>query len=822
MTAASDPGEARRRRRRAFALYGLPTLLLFALVALPLASGRATLVLRDVLQVHLAFKAPQAEAFRQGYLPVIDPYRGGGQPVTGNPNALPFYPDNLLFLWASPLWAVNAHFWLHLLLAPLAAYAMGRAWGLPPPAAWATGACYAMSGFILSHLSFYNLIAGAAWTPLLVAAALSVRAGRWWAPPAAGALWALILVSGDPTTGVLAAVLTAGAFLAAPGPPGRSTGRGTVVLGLAVALGTLVSLPEIVELLRVLPATYRGYRGYTALSPSVGSFQPIHALEWLVPTAFGRIDLVGAGRFWGAPFFGGERPLFLSLSPGFLALALVAASGRPRGRAAWWAWGGVGLGGFLALGGYNPLLRWLLELPAAHAFRFPVKAWLLVAVGASLLCGLGFERAFGRERRLGRVGWPLAALAAALLGVWLVLLLLPRRFEGWVLAHARAGWTPELAAAERARWLAVVVVSLVLLAALGACLALARRRPALAAALLLAVHGAGQLHLLRGVRVTDEAAFYRQPPPLLAAVPPGSTVVDGDYSHLFGASPSESGPDHLELWPIRHDYLALAPFAGVLHGRRYELDRSPEGLYSFLLRVAVDVLRFAGSDADRVRALGRWGVDVVVTSRPLVGVAPDLASLVARWEGYGPPVFVYRLRHPVPEVRLAEDPVRVPHLNAAWDLFRSPGFDPERHAVLPGPEGAPVPRLPPAGGGPEGRVRVLRRGPESLEVAVDGPGGELVVQRALLPIWRGTVDGAPAELEPADLYRIGVTVPPGRHRVRLWVDRRPLWLAGAASGLGLLGLIGWAVWAGWIGFGLARRRRALREPEQVEGAAEDV
>jgi hypothetical protein len=276
---------------------------------------------------------------------------------------------------------------------------------------------------------------------------------------------------------------------------------------------------------------------------------------------------------------------------------------------------------------------------------------------------------------------------------------------------------------------------------------------------------------------------------------------------------TDVGPDNRPIWPVRHDYLALAPFSGVLRGRRYELDRSPEGLYSFLGRVAADAIRDSRSDAERVRALSRWGVDVVVSAEPLAGVSAAQATLVARWPGIVAPVYVYRLSDPVPEVRLAESPVRVPHLNAAWQLFRSPGFDPGRHTVVPGPEDAPVPRLPGPGPGAPGRVRVLRRGPESLEAAVDSTvGGVLVVQRALLPIWRGSVDGAPVELEPADLYRIGLIVPPGRHRVRLWVDRQPLRLASGAAALGLLGLCGWA------GRHLRRRtRRGTRPADTIRG-----
>lgn len=800
------PAQRSRPGLRAALLFGLPSLALLALVVSPLALGRETLILRDVLQVHLAMKASQARAYEAGYLPVIDPYRGGGQPLTGNPNALPFYPDDLLYLGAPPLWALNAHFWLHLLLAPLAGYWMGRAWGLGRPGSWAAGVCYATSGFFLSHLNFYNLVAGAALAPALVAAVLMAGAGRRWAAPAAGLLWGLILVSGDPLSAVLAGALAGSAYLARPGAPSGAAGPHPTIASLlplagALLLGTLAALPQIVELLRVLPATHRGYWGFAEWRLVLGSFRPVHALEWLVPTAFGRFDLGGEGGFWGLPLYDGDSPFFLSLYPGLLALALVAASGRPRSRPAWWGWGVAAAGAFLALGGHNPVARWLFELPGARAFRFPVKLWLLVAVGAALLCGIGFERVFGRgsdrprPTRLGRLGWPLAVLGVLLAAVLLFVVLAPGRFEAWNLAHAREGWTAALAAAERARWIAVLAASLALLAALAGCLVLARRRPAVGACLLLALHAAGQLYLLRSLRVTDDAAFYREPPPLLAAVPEGATVVDAEYAHLFGPSHAGVGPDNRPVWPIRQDYLGLAPFSGVLHGLRYELNRSPEGLYSFLGRVAADAVRASRSDADRVRALARWGVDAVVTAEPLRDVPPELAAPVARWEGITSPIHVYRLPRPAPEVLFAETELPVPHLNAAWDLFRSPGFDPRRHVVLPGPEDAPAPALPAAAAGsmPQGRLRVLAGGPESLEVETASPvPGVLVVQRSLLPIWRGTVDGEAAELLPANLYRIGVRVPAGRHRVRLWVDRRPLVLSGAAALLGLLGLAGWA------------------------------
>jgi hypothetical protein len=612
---------------------------------------------------------------------------------------------------------------------------------------------------------------------------------------------------------------------------------------VAIALGTLAALPQVTELLRVLPATDRGYRGVAEWRLSVGAWRPVHAVEWLVPTPFGRFELQGEGGFWGRSLFAGNPPLLLSLYPGALAVALVLASGLPwriRRRAAIWAWAAVAVGALLAMGGTTPVGAFLFDLPGARLFRYPVKLWLLAAVGLSLLCGIGFERAFGERGRpgqpgrVGRVGWPLAGLALALAALLALLVSRPDLLEAVTFAVGPESWSLQLAAAEWARWVATLVTVLALIAALGLCLTLARRRPAAGLALLLALHAAGQVHLLRGLRATDDTDRLTRPSPLLAHVPEGSRVAHAGYLRLFGPEPSHAVPDHRPAWPIRQHFDALTPGAGILEaGLRYEVNRTPEGLSSFLLRVAGEAVAATRDDRVRLLALSRWGVEHVISERRLDlegGIPPALAeeTTVA---GTLAPIHLYTLRRPAPEVVLADLPVRVPHLPAAWGLFTHPGFDPERHVVLPpanpvdsaGSTGAgsmsdETPPLPPAAGAPPGRLRVLRRGDEVLEVETASPGpAVLVVQRATQPVWRASVDGEPVAIEPANLYRIGVPVPAGRHRVRLWVDRGPLRLALAASCAGLLGLAAMAALA--VVPGALRRRR---EAVEVEGATEDV
>jgi hypothetical protein len=808
--AVATPETPPLARRRAFLLYGAPLLgLLLLLVVLPLARGLETLYLRDVLNTHFEMKWVQAQAMRAGYFPLIDPYRSGGQPLAGNPNAVPFYPDNVLYLIGSVFWALNAHFWLHLLLAPLAFYAMARAWGLRRDAAWAGAVCWTVSGFFLSHLSFYNLIAGVTLAPALVAACLRFAEGRRKAvAPLIAILWGLLLLGGDPLMALLALALAGAALLPwlIASVRRREAWPDLALLAACFLCGSLLALPQIVEFRRILPISFRGHRGYSPEVATVASWDPRQIAEWLIPFVFGRPDLLADGSFWGSRFFTGVPPYYLSLYPGLLALALVAAAGLPRrGRihpAEAWAWGSVAVGLFLSLGRFNPVAVWLFSLPGRASLRYPVKFWLPVAAGAALLCAIGFGRLLSPEpeeaaRARRRFGLALLGLALALGGTWAYLTLSPGPAEAWIKGVLPAGKPAPFIAYERLRWAGLCFLSLLLLAALALLARLARRRPATGGALLLAAHALAQLLVLRPLYPTDQVVPYRVPPPALARVPKSALVVNADFNYLFGPSTLKQGtfPDAGARWMERRAFYELYPFTGPMWQRRYELNESAEGLDTFLARMAEGAVK-ASSDEERVRLLAAWGVGRLLMNHPLDPV-PSRARLVATVPSFGKTLWIYEVIDPAPRIFLARRVFRAPHLNAAYRDLTLPDFDARGDVVLPG-DGPPQLR---AGG----RVHVVRQGPESLELetlaGVRGGGSVLVVQRAH-HLWRATIDGKPAEVHAANLYRLGVEVPPGRHRVRLWLDRRPLALSFLGVALALAALPGLAWWGG--------RRRLLR------------
>ena len=760
-------------------------LLLLVWAFLPLVRGTETLFMRDVFNAHLEMKWAQAEAMREGYLPLLDVYRAGGQPLLGNLNAVPLYPDNLLYLAAPFFWAFNAHFWLHVLLAPFAMAWLGRAWGLSPPAAWAAGVCYGLSGFYLSNLTFYNLIAGATLAPALVAAALRLAEAerrRGWRVAAVAALWALLLLAGDPVTALLAAVLAWGAVAVRCGR--RLASSAPLALAFAFVCGTLLAAPQLVEFLRILPLSQRG-QGYGREATTVASWDPWQLPEQLLPFFFGRPDRIGAGGFWGRRFYTNWQPYYYALYPGLLALVLAAASGLPRRRrAAWWAWGAAGLGIFLALGRFNPLAAWLFGLPRAEAFRYPVKFWLLAAVGAAVLCGIGFEQVFERGRRaVFRAGF--AVLYLLLGGFWAVLSFLPepaRRLSGFLISPR---FSAQFAANERTRWAGLCLISLLVLAAILLACGLLRRRPLAAGATALLLHAGAQLFFLAPLAARDAVLPYTLRPALTAEVPPGSYAEHASFLDLFGNWKDRARfPEPRNRWVERRAFHDLYPLAGPLWGVRYQLNTSPEGLDAFMTRMARGAVK-QSKDPERVRLLIAWGVDFLLITRELAPEALPYAWLVRREPSFGQEVFVYALRGRAPRVLFAGEVRPAPTMTHAFKMLAAPDFDPWRQVV--------VRDEVPARRGAGGTARLLWEKREALEVEVEARSpGVLVVQRAHLPIYRATLDGRPVELTVANLYRIGVEVPRGRHRVRIWVDRRPpLWgLAGTALALVALAVFG--------------------------------
>ena len=764
----------RRERRRFLLLFVLPAVALLLCAVGPLILGGRTLYVRDFLNVHFEMKWTQQQAMEEGSIPAVDLPRGGGQPHRANPNTVAFYPDNLLFLVASTFWALNAHFWLHLFVALVAAWWMGRAFGLDPPAAWACGVVYAASGFFLSTSNLYNLVAPLALAPALVAAVLEGGRGRRRLGFTATALlWALLVLGGDPMTAAMAltAALGAAAVVQRRAAP-------WLAIAAALAVGTLLAAPQWVELLGILGTSFRGFQRYSAAAATVASVHPGSVVELLLPLPFRGPDFL----FWGHRFHSHQIPLVFALYPGVLALALASVAPW-RGRAAGFAWGLAALGGLLALGEHTPVVPLLLELPGAGLLRLPVKLWLWVTLGGALLVGLAAREVSGAR---GRVRLRTALLAGVLLylGSWAALNAFPTAIEGWFATVAPAERFGEgFFAAERVRWAGLCLLTLAILGLALAAVRVGRRRAEVALALLLALHVGSQLFALRILFDSTGTRPFLERPPLAARLPTGSRVVHGNHDDLFGPATLPVGeyPDARQLWHERTMHRELHPWSGVRWGLLYDFNSSPEGLDSFMTRATVQAIKGLPDEA-RVRLLRVAGVEYLLLSRPLDEAVGDAVSLVETQPGPGRDLRVYRIADPAPEVVLAGSVRGADDLKEALARLLAEDFDPAREVVLAG-------RVEPRTGVP-GRARVVGRDGPRLEIEAEAPGdGYLLVQRSYQPFYVATVDGARVRPVAANLHRLAVPVPAGSHRVVLDVAKGPARLGGGLALLGALALL---------------------------------
>lgn len=764
-------------RSRAFSLlYAAPFLLFVLWFFLPVVAGRETLIIRDVLNLHLPYKWLGAEALREGHLPLIDLLRSGGQPYLGNPNTVALYPDNLLLLVAHPLWVLNAHFWIHLLLAPLAVFYLGRQCGLGRLAAWTAGICYATGGFYLSALNMYNLTAATTLGPAFLGVAIAVVRRRADGRSGAGVLvvcgllWALLILGGDPMLAAALLVVAIGASWVAADWRAAAPAWLTAPIGI----GALLAAPQIVEFLRIAPGSYRGVEGYSVAGATASSWSPANLFEWLVPLAFGKPDLL----FWGQTFHAGSVPLLYSLAPGLIALALAVTGARSGWRWNGFAWGLVAVGFFFALGSYNPLAEWLFGLPGMSIFRLPVKLWLLGAVGLALAAGQGMERLLTveRSRRFGRTLLVFLSLA---LGVALLL---------WVFAKPAAdilgSWMPPYVppdhpAGEVSRWLRSSLMAAGLCALAWAVERAATSRRRFAGLGLVALQCLGQGIFLAPLLVTDSVGHYLAPSPLLEVVPSDARIVHGDadaFSSMRAGRETYPEPDLAYL--ERDVFARLFPPAGMLWGLRYEFWISPEGLDSFLTRAMTQALGMV-DDPRRLDFLEASGVTHLLLGRELEAVEGGRVRKVAQRRAGTSDVRVYRLLRSAAEVDFFGRVLRSDDPWRTVNLLLDETFDPRQSVVLAGSG-------PPTLGG-SGSVEVVHSSAEEIVIDVEALSpGAVVVQRSYLPIWTATLDGEPAEIVVANMHRMAVEVPAGSHRLELSVERGTLAPSFAVSALALL------------------------------------
>jgi hypothetical protein len=758
----SAPGDGSRGER--LLLAGLAALWIF--FALPLLLGEKTLILRDVFTTHLHLKAFGAAALAHGSVPAFNPVWALGQPFAGNPNALPYYPGNLLYLLL-PFWsAFNAHYVLHWLLAFLTFRKLARELEQSPTAATMAALTYAGSGYVLSCLTFYNLIAVAAWLPLVLwGLARGGRRGTLWGGIACG----LMLLSGEPVTAALAVALMT---LVAVERHGWQ--RGLAATAAVGVVGLLVALPQVVAAARTFGFTFRGAHGMLAAQAATHALQAPRLLELLLPLPWGWPSELGRFGHWSnvTPI----TPYIYSLHFGVVALAIALWALRAR-----WRWALL-VGGSLLLAVLGGLSGELLVKLSGGLFRYPQKFLLWTTVGAALLAGWGVDRVLPADRagetpastadhrsrsaRRLALGAGLAAGAAALL----LALRGPVRQFFLERLGARYDW---VAATQQTNWFLAFLLAALLLA--GAAWA-ARRRSAVG---LVVVQAFALLQLLPMV-ATDQVEALAPPAPWVARLGSNRSVVLVSNTNPGWADqvPMRGVETIAEGW--RDVRLDLDPATGALHGLTYPVAPDLDGIFSPLQSLLYDNLARFGWPA-RIHWLRLLGAGWLL--RQDDGLPPPPLELVAEESRLRLRSELYRIPDPAPlafwprEVLAAASPIDA--LGMVTHLADPLAIAVASRAVTHHPGG---------------EVELVAAEDDRLHLTVESAGGLLIVQRAYFPILEARLaDGRRLATQPVDLVLLGVEVPAGRHEIRIGTSSRPEAIAGSLSLLTVLlvAVIGW-------------------------------
>lgn len=723
-----------------------------AILAAAAISSWGLFYFRDNFSTHFPLKAVSAIAYRNAEIPFWNSGAGGGQPLAGNPNALTFYPDNILYLLFPSHVAFNLHFLLHLALAFLAMRALCRETGSSEPASSFVAFLYAISGLAISATAFYNLITAVALVPLAFCCAEHfIRRPSFRQSLGLGGACGLLGLAGEPVTVGGAAAGIGIIFIAgwasarhesalasdlpdAAANPSRTTpvARLAIFGSLAIVAAIGIVSPQLIAFSEISHEVERSVHPFSPRSVLAASLPPWRIAEVVAGPFHGLITDLGVHGFHPAP--GQYPPLFASLLVGG---AVIPAVFRKSAARRYQLLAAAML--FLALGSSNPIVRAAVDsIGVLRLGRYPEKLALPLIVALFVLVG-GWLTTAGRR--------PLLLLACALPLPLVAFDLVQRSREGSLDAVAA------IAVAAAASALMVRALPL-----------LPNSRIAILMLFPLVYWGVRSLPI-------DRYAPYRE---ALAA----ASALEG-HRVVVTANESLSSPSAITT---RDEYRTRArlihPLFGMAGGIRYALDRSPEGMYSFLSRIAHE--RFSAAPpwlAARYAALS--GCEAIVSHADASGRAfPTIVAVLGT----------------VPDACFIANALPAHSVQEAVQAIETPSFRPGVDAVIP----APGRRLA------AGRVTSLTRsdGRINLTVVCDGDAllrlGESYWSAWTAVAVRGTTGSSESVLTlrtlPVDLDRLGVIVPAGSWRVTITFGRHRHLVAAAWFLSTVLAAVGAASW----------------------------
>ena len=708
---------------------------------------------RDLIAYNLPMEKSVHDAYARGRMPVWSPFVSGGRPLAPNPNAGALYPvraalSPLPFPLSAKLFPI-----LHWILAGLGVLAFGRATGRSRAAAWVAAVTYAFSGVGVSEVFFPHIQPGMTLLPWVLWACARPAPAPWRRVLPLSGLLGLVFLAGDVfTSGLAVAMATLWFLLEAPAERRR---REIGALVFAVALGALLSAPQIVATALWIPYTNRAVLGMKLSEAIYFSLHPLRLLELVVPYPFGAAWDMTSESLWGWPLFHGRAiGIFNTLYCGAFAIIAAATAWTSRERGV--RFSRVLLVAAVAVSVLPSLLpmAWAVGISSPLPLRNPEKLAVAIVLALSVFAGIGFDQA-RRVRFVPRWTYAAGALLAVLaVGAFLDPDAAARIAVRGIGADAGLG----VPRARTSLPLALAEGGLLWMASVAALACLVGRRTGLAASLALLTAAPvvadrriaksfpeeavlGPTAFARYLSEKDPEGAYRtlgevlfRPPSALAARVEDSTLVYSDFSR-------RSWTQHTPVLWNRGTVINEDFDVGDLS--RVESLRKVAGMAS----------GFTDSGALFGSLALRWGIRYA-DQDPIAGYRRIGGDALQSWDEHA---------RPYPDIRMLERWKEVEGSLAALQAL--PRLS-EGSAVLESGRAG-------EGSARAGSVRVVERTPERLRLDVASPDRAwLFVLRAYWPYRRILLDGNPVEAVPAQLAFSAVAVPAGRHVVE-WDEELP-------------------------------------------------
>ena len=357
------------------------------------------------------------QCWRNGILPLWNPYIQLGLPMIGDGEASIFHPLSFLFAFLDTGLAINWIIAISFVLTGLFFYGYLRALKLGQPAAWCGAVTWSFSSAMISRIyaGHMNILLTFISIPLILMLweKYRLRGGVWHLLGISAAYGLMILAYYPQFLYIFSlffmfyVLIQSGLAILDHASTARREGRAILSLGAFILLGIGLGAIQLFPSIDFVSRSFR--QNATIEYCGAFSFPPENILTLIAPRFFGSTLTIRPGIYWGRNLFW-EMWIYLGILPLIVAVAGAWVAPRRR-RAALLACTAI----FLILGlGRNTFLFPAIyaHVPFFDIFRGSSKNTLIVLFCLVTLSAYGFESFFGETDEVKRRRLRLIALVS--------------------------------------------------------------------------------------------------------------------------------------------------------------------------------------------------------------------------------------------------------------------------------------------------------------------------------------------------------------------------------------------------------------------------